>query len=673
MVEHPFRRFSRRNQSDVAWSPSGTRLAINDRTMLDIWDATSDKKITTLAGHVGPVNSVSWSPDGTHLVTTDAYREIRIWDLQSPGQSHSISTGSPVARIDWSNRADSLSSVAAGDLTISRWHTKDGERIETVSPLVSAGEDTGILSPDGRLWAHWSGANESKSITVRKVKSAAVHSVWTAGESFEPRSFAWSPKGTKLAVVIRSATSFDLECWYVNKEQQISRWIHRRINNGTDELTNPTWSPDGASVALVGLGDFGDNGNPVWSSHLHVVDVATGKRTRKRMFGNRSRYGGQIVALAWSPDCRFLAQGTTEGLVEILSPSASEKTVLCKAHDVPIRALAWSPNGLRLATAAASGTVKVMEPRQGNELLTLHVEGDSCGLVSWSPDGKKLAAVNDAGVIQIWDATRGYEFAEGGNRRAELAWVYYDQATEKTAELQPSYLRRALDLAPKALDYRYLRGHALARLGEFDAAAREFSAAVPGQLKQGLWMARWRAYALLGARDMATYRELQAALMDGVRDSEVWSKQLAVAWLGALIPGANDEFNAYVKELTALKLGKPTKLNDDRDGLYDVDMLRLGTMQYRLGRYAEAYETLAGLVANPDPSADTKGQYILTCTHYFLAMARNQLGHQFQASRQLVEANRCAERLAGVTEKWHWQVEFATLEREATALLGEPD
>jgi len=213
----------------------------------------------------------------------------------------------------------------------------------------------------------------------------------------------------------------------VNKERQISRWTHQRFLPSDWGFTIPTWSPDGAYVAVVGLGDLGDNGTPIWSSHIHVIDVATGKRTTKRMFGNRPRYGGQIEALA------------------------------------------WSPSGLRLATAAANGTVKVLEPQQGNELLTLHVEGESCALISWSPDGNKLAAVNDAGVIQIWDSTRGYEFVEGGSRSAELAWVYYDQATKMTDELQTGYLRRALELAPKILDYRLLCGHAMARLKELTA------------------------------------------------------------------------------------------------------------------------------------------------------------------------------------------------------------
>ena len=110
--------------------------------------------------------------------------------------------------------------------------------------------------------------------------------------------------------------------------------------------------------------------------------------------------------------------------------NTNETAVLCLAHDAPIRALAWSPNGQRLATAAADGTVKVIEPRQGNELLTLYVGGDGCRLVSWSPNGKQLAAVNNAGVIRTWDATRGHEFAKGGNRRAELAWAYYNQAAK---------------------------------------------------------------------------------------------------------------------------------------------------------------------------------------------------------------------------------------------------
>ena len=186
---------------------------------------------------------------------------------------------------------------------------------------------------------------------------------------------------------------------------------------------------------------------------------------------------------------------------------------------------------------------------------------------------------------------------------------------------QGDYLRHALELAPKALDYRRLRGHLLARLGEFDEAAREFVAATPEQIEQGLLMARWRARALLGARDMDAYRGLQASLTDAVQDSEVWSKRFVAAWLGALIPETTENFENYVKLLQNAMVEEERKLGEENVlhiGSQDRTILILGAMQYRLGRHNDAHRTLSELAAKLGESTGTKGQYILACTQYYI-------------------------------------------------------
>ena len=99
-------------------------------------------------------------------------------------------------------------------------------------------------------------------------------------------------------------------------------------------------------------------------------------------------------------------------------------------------------------------------------------------------------------------------------------------------------------------------------------------------------------------------------------------------------------------------------------------MLILGAMQYRLGRHNEAHRTLEERTERLRQSTDTEGLYILACAEYFLAMARYQLGHDFQARQRLIEADDIAQRLKNVTSNWHWQVEFATLHRETAKLLG---
>ena len=93
---------------------------------------------------------------------------------------------------------------------------------------------------------------------------------------------------------------------------------------------------------------------------------------------------------------------------------------------------------------------------------------------------------------------------------------------------------------------------------------------------------------------MDAYRGLQASLVDAVRNSEVWSKRLEMAWLGALLPGATDGFDSCVEYLAALKSKGLQQLDE---GIDDRRMVQLGAMLYRLGRYDEAHRALADMAA----------------------------------------------------------------------------
>src|SRR5262249_30303864 len=157
------------------------------------------------------------------------------------------------------------------------------------------------------------------------------------------------PDSAKLAISTSLEKSSPLEIWDINEERAISHWSRERppqlqklIDNSVQLLT---WSPDGALLAVVGLGDSGENGNPFYSSHVHVIDVANGQRILKRPFGNRPRYGGKITALAWSPDSHFLALGSSEGLLDVVELDTGKGVMSCSAHDVPIAGLVWSRDG----------------------------------------------------------------------------------------------------------------------------------------------------------------------------------------------------------------------------------------------------------------------------------------------------------------------------------------
>ena len=668
---HPFAGTSDSTGGDIAWNEAGTQLAFSEGTTVIIWDPLDDRPITKLVGHVQPVGSVSWSRDGHRLLTADGRREIKIWNLQGFLQPPPIATGAAIELLCWEADSKHVVSVSKVDLATSIWNARDGRQVSTAQPTVEAAEKAvRKLSPDGRLVAISSPPEANGAITVREAVSGAVHSIWRSGDSYGPLDFAWSPDGLKLAITTVGDNDIRLDCWDANDEELVSRWTKTKCHPNDSDLYMPTWSSDASRVAVVGNGDRAEGGGQWWTSHVHVIDVASGKRAVKHALGNWMRLGGKISALEFSPDAHLIALGGSEGLIRVVDIDAQNEVMVCKAHEAPVTAIDWSPDESRLAAAAADGTVRLVDMNHGTELLMLQVPKDGTLLVKWSPDGKRLAAATDDGMIHIWDANRGYQFEEGGARYAELAWAYYGNYRTSIDASSHDAMRKALEIAPEYLDFRLLRGSAFARLGQFDEAAREFRSAQSQQFELGFQMADLRAYALLGARDQDAYRELVAEFANKSRAGH-WGHwggyRSEIAWLGVLLPGVVDSFPDELKSLAARRMGAL----DDESPQFDPDKssarLLDAAMMYRLGNNQGAADKLMVLAANLTPLEEPGQRHYLALTHLLLAMARHELGHEFQAQRSLAKAIEIEETLSNL--HWSARAEFDTLRREAESLI----
>jgi WD40 repeat protein/tRNA A-37 threonylcarbamoyl transferase component Bud32 len=117
--------------------------------------------------------------------------------------------------------------------------------------------------------------------------------------------------------------------------------------------------------------------------------------------------GGNIRALAVSPDGKRVAAGHRDGLVTVWDAASGEVLFLLRGHAAAVNDLAFGPDGRRLVTAGADTTVRLWDMQYGLEALVLRGHSASVLKVAFSSDGRTLTALGADGTVKHWDAGLG--------------------------------------------------------------------------------------------------------------------------------------------------------------------------------------------------------------------------------------------------------------------------
>jgi hypothetical protein len=143
---------------------------------------------------------------------------------------------------------------------------------------------------------------------------------------------------------------------------------------------------------------------------------------------------GQVLGLSFSPDGRFLAAATGD-LAEPLKPSevtvwevASRKEVLAfREHTSLAQSVAFAPEGAagargrRVASSAYDGTIKLWDAFTGKVEHTLRGQGRNVWVVCFSPDGTRLASCGGGGKVWVWDTVTGRKLFACGHAEASTS------------------------------------------------------------------------------------------------------------------------------------------------------------------------------------------------------------------------------------------------------------
>jgi WD40 repeat protein len=291
------------------------------------------------------------------------------------------------------------------------------------------------LSPDGKRFATTSGSTAKilDGDSGREILTLRGHR--TGGRTEVVTYVAFSSDGTRIA----TAGEDTVKIWDAASGQELLT-LHGH-HSGTNDVA---FSPDGGRLAIASSGGvvklwstssgqelltlsslgqaiasvaFSPGGNRVAaasSAKVKLWDVASGRELL--VLPDKT-----VDCIAFSPDGKRLATGTTDGTVRVWDANSGRESIVLRGHGDWVMHVAFSGDGKRLITASWDGTAKVWDIASGKEQLTLRGHVGPVVSAVFYPDGNRVTTVGSDGTVMVWDVSSDRELItlrgiEGGVR-----------------------------------------------------------------------------------------------------------------------------------------------------------------------------------------------------------------------------------------------------------------
>lgn len=326
--------------------------------------------------------------------------------------------------------------IASGgnDRTVRIWRTSDGQQVRAMTGHRSAVKVI-VLSPDGRYLASGAVDGEIKIWdwqTGQEVKSLSGHTdVLT--------DLVWSPDGTKLA---SSGWDRHVRIWdFATGNELLSlpheRWVRvlawssdtRFVLSGGDDLSLKVWQVDQGQLSVefemkapIMTLSTAPNGSlaaiGLKSGEVKVLNFETGKDIVLE------RFQGEVTAVKWSFDGRYLAAGT-DRTIKVWNMETNELVQRIRTENY-FFALSWGRESYLLVSAGARGIIDVWSALSGDNMLRIAGHTGAVKALAWAPQGNYLASGGEDRLIRIWDLEARKEWTQllpGHSGQIEvLAW-----------------------------------------------------------------------------------------------------------------------------------------------------------------------------------------------------------------------------------------------------------
>lgn len=318
--------------------------------------------VSTYTGHTSGVIDVAWSFNSQFLASRGSYPQgptLHVWN--APSGKHIYKRGN-----------------ANNSVNAFKWSPKE---LRMASAFNSE-------TPQVQVWdaidgSHIAKYNEDKGITT-----------------FSIYALAWSPSGNQLV----AGGEVGLCAWNTSTGNLLY-YSNASPANGIDiyNADKVTWSPDGQKIAAAATSSS--------SPYFEVVQVwnaADGSHVyTHNSHTSPPANSGPVNAMAWSPDSKHIASGSSDKTVQVWDVSGEGKVLTYQGHTTPVSVVAWSPTGDLIASLGQDGIVQVWNAHDGSNHYHLGSAAYQVTAISWSPHGTFLVAGMQDGLVQVWNGHTG--------------------------------------------------------------------------------------------------------------------------------------------------------------------------------------------------------------------------------------------------------------------------